>query len=73
GLAAGVEGPSTDSESYGLDDESRGLDDKIHIVESDGLGLEKEEDVETRGQQQAAPVVRTAVSAPLGGSCIHYV
>ncbi|GJY47066.1 hypothetical protein Tco_0436129 [Tanacetum coccineum] len=51
GLAAGVEGLSTDDESYGLDDkshgiddESRGLDDKDHNVESDGLGLEVEEE-----------------------------
>ncbi|GKF92671.1 hypothetical protein Tco_0279390, partial [Tanacetum coccineum] len=47
------------------DDESRGLGDESHSVESDGLGLEEEE-VVPRGQQQAAPVMRTAVSAPLG-------
>ncbi|GKB54402.1 hypothetical protein Tco_0905155, partial [Tanacetum coccineum] len=58
GLAAGVEG-------LGMDDESRGLDDEGHSVESDGLGLEEEEAV-PGGQQQAAPVVGTAVSAPLG-------
>ncbi|GKB40761.1 hypothetical protein Tco_0885703, partial [Tanacetum coccineum] len=66
GLAAGVEGPGTDDESHGLDDESRGLDDEGHSVESDGLGLEEEEEAVPGGQQQAAPVVGTAVSAPLG-------
>ncbi|GJT93177.1 hypothetical protein Tco_1082022 [Tanacetum coccineum] len=72
-LATGVEGPGTDDESYGLDDEShgmddesRGLDDEGHSVESDGLGLEEEEEAVPGGQQQAAPVVGTAVSAPLG-------
>ncbi|GKB12225.1 hypothetical protein Tco_0846148 [Tanacetum coccineum] len=65
GLAAGVEGPGTDDESHGLDDESRGLDDEGHSVESDGLGLDEEE-VVPGGQQQAAPVVRTSVSASLG-------
>nr|GEX45083.1 hypothetical protein [Tanacetum cinerariifolium] len=78
GLAAGVEGPGVDDESYGLDDESYGLDyeshgvdaesygldDKGHGVEIDRLGLEEE--VVPGGQQQAASVVRTAVSAPLG-------
>ncbi|GJV93593.1 hypothetical protein Tco_1541406 [Tanacetum coccineum] len=71
GLAAGVEGPGMDDESYGLDDESHGMDDKgrglgdeSHSVESDGLGLEEEEAV-PGGQQQAALVVRIAVSAPL--------
>ncbi|GJR12015.1 hypothetical protein Tco_0794667 [Tanacetum coccineum] len=70
GLAARVEGPGMDDESYGLDDESHGMDDKGrglgdegHSVESDGLGLEE---VVPGGQQQAAPVVGTAVSAPLG-------
>ncbi|GJW90928.1 hypothetical protein Tco_0168481 [Tanacetum coccineum] len=72
GLTAGVEGPGMVDESYGLDDEShgrddeiRGIDDKGHSVESGGLGLEEEEAV-PRGQQQAAPVVRTTVSVPLG-------
>nr|GEV62779.1 hypothetical protein [Tanacetum cinerariifolium] len=63
GLAVGVEGP--DDKSHGMDDESRGLDDEGHNVESDGLGLEEEEAV-PEGQQQAAPVVRTVVSMPLG-------
>ncbi|GJZ02837.1 reverse transcriptase domain-containing protein [Tanacetum coccineum] len=74
GLAAGVEGPDTDDKSYGLDDEihgmddeGRGLDDEGHSVESDGLGLEEDEVVFVpEGQQQAAPVVGTVVSAPLG-------
>ncbi|GJR61023.1 hypothetical protein Tco_1503185, partial [Tanacetum coccineum] len=72
-LAAGDEGPDMDDESHGindeshgLDDESRGLDDEGHNAESDGFGLEEEEDAVPGGQQQqAAPVVRTAVSAPL--------
>ncbi|GJZ18901.1 hypothetical protein Tco_0555491 [Tanacetum coccineum] len=73
GLAMGVEGLGMDDESYGLDDEShgmddegRGLDDENHSVESDGLGLEKEEEVVPGSQQQAALVVGTTVSAPLG-------
>ncbi|GJS41497.1 hypothetical protein Tco_0566540 [Tanacetum coccineum] len=74
GLAVKVEGPGMDDESYGLDDEShgmdvegRGLDDKGHSVESDGLSLEEEEEEAVPGgQQQATPVVRTAVSTPLG-------
>ncbi|GJY05455.1 hypothetical protein Tco_0371395 [Tanacetum coccineum] len=72
GLAARVEGPSMNDESYGLDDEShgmddesRGLDDEGHSEESDGLGLEEDEAV-PGGQQQAAPVVGTTMSAPLG-------
>ncbi|GJZ35768.1 hypothetical protein Tco_0581585 [Tanacetum coccineum] len=66
GLAARVEGPYTDDESYGLDDESCGLDDEGHSVKSNGLGLEEEEKAVPGGQQQAALVVRAAVSAPLG-------
>ncbi|GJX37525.1 hypothetical protein Tco_0250828 [Tanacetum coccineum] len=65
-LTAGVEGPSMDDEGYGLDDEIRGIDDKGHSVESDILGLEEEEEAVHGGQQQAAPVVRTTMSAPLG-------
>ncbi|GKD06049.1 hypothetical protein Tco_1181023, partial [Tanacetum coccineum] len=72
GLTAGVEGPGMHDEGYGLDDErhsrddeSRGIDDEGHSVVSDGLGLEEEE-VVPRGQQQAAPVVGTVMSAPLG-------
>ncbi|GJZ94913.1 hypothetical protein Tco_0667116, partial [Tanacetum coccineum] len=73
GLTAGVEGPGMHDEGYGLDDESRGMDDESHgvddeghSVESDGLSLEKEEEAVPGGQQQAAPVMGTAVSAPLG-------
>ncbi|GKB99320.1 hypothetical protein Tco_0985457 [Tanacetum coccineum] len=66
GLIAGVEGPGMDDEGYGLDDESHGIDNEDHSVESDRLGLEEEEEAVTRGQQQAAPVVGTTVSAPLG-------
>ncbi|GJX66981.1 reverse transcriptase domain-containing protein [Tanacetum coccineum] len=39
---------------------------KRGLVESDGLGLEEEEEAVPGGQQQAAPVVGTIVSAPLG-------
>ncbi|GKB67517.1 hypothetical protein Tco_0928929 [Tanacetum coccineum] len=73
GLTAGDEGPSMDNESHGLDDgshgrddEGRGIDDEGHRVESDGLGLEEEEEAVPGGQQQAAPVVGTTVSTPLG-------
>ncbi|GJW55574.1 hypothetical protein Tco_0099659 [Tanacetum coccineum] len=73
GLTTRVEGPGMDDESYGLDDEShgmdnegRGLDNEGHSVESDGLGLEEEVEAVPGGQQQAALVVGTAVSAPLG-------
>nr|GFB99499.1 hypothetical protein [Tanacetum cinerariifolium] len=60
-------GPTAEDE----DDESRGLDDEGLGIESDGLGL-GEEDAVPEGQQQAAPVVRTTVSTPLGlGSLEH--
>ncbi|GKA91781.1 hypothetical protein Tco_0813706 [Tanacetum coccineum] len=65
GLTAGVEGPDMDDEGYGLDNESRSIDDEVHSVESDGCSLEEEE-VVPGGQQQAALVVGTTVSAPLG-------
>ncbi|GJR84758.1 hypothetical protein Tco_0155543 [Tanacetum coccineum] len=56
-----------DDESHGMDDEGRGLDDEGNSVESDGLSLgEEEEEAVPGGQQQATPVVRTAVSTPLG-------
>nr|GEZ80303.1 hypothetical protein [Tanacetum cinerariifolium] len=79
GLAAGVEGPDVDDESYGLDDESYGLDyeshgvdDEIRGLDNEGCGIKSdglslgEEEVVPEGQQQAAPVVRTTVSTPLG-------
>nr|GEX04771.1 copia protein [Tanacetum cinerariifolium] len=66
GLAAGVEGLGIDDERHGMDDESHGLDDEGHSVESGGLSLEEEEEAVLEGQQQAASIVRTAVSAPLG-------
>nr|GFA12594.1 hypothetical protein [Tanacetum cinerariifolium] len=80
GLVARVKGLDANDESYGLDDESYGLDDKIHgvddesrgldnegrSVEIDRLGLKDEEEAVPGGQQQAALVVGTAVSAPLG-------
>ncbi|GJZ65830.1 hypothetical protein Tco_0622526, partial [Tanacetum coccineum] len=66
GLTAGVEGPGIDDEGYGSDDKSRGIDDEGHSVESDGFGLEEEGEVVPGGQLQAASVVGTIVSAPLG-------
>ncbi|GJX62356.1 hypothetical protein Tco_0295256 [Tanacetum coccineum] len=66
GLTAGVEGPGMHDEGYGLDDESHGIDDEDHSVESNGLGLEEEKEVVPGGQQQAALIVGTTVSAPLG-------
>ncbi|GJX81876.1 hypothetical protein Tco_0331357 [Tanacetum coccineum] len=73
GLTTGVEGPGMDDEGYDLDDKSHGRDDKsrviedeIHSVESDGLGLEEEEEAVPGGQQQAAPIMGTTVSIPLG-------
>ncbi|GKB71750.1 hypothetical protein Tco_0933162 [Tanacetum coccineum] len=66
GLTTGVKGPSIDDEGHGLDDESRGIDGEGHSVESDRLVLEEEEEVVPRGQQQAASVVGTTVSVPLG-------
>ncbi|GJZ93375.1 hypothetical protein Tco_0665440 [Tanacetum coccineum] len=66
GLVARVEGPGMDYKSYGIDDESRGLDDEGHSIESDSLSLEEEEEAIPEGQLQAAPVVGTVVSAPLG-------
>ncbi|GJU12860.1 hypothetical protein Tco_1135256 [Tanacetum coccineum] len=66
GLAAEVEGLGTDDESHGLDDEIYGLGGEGHSIESDGLSLEEEEEeAVTRGQQQAALVMGTTVSAPL--------
>ncbi|GKA37103.1 hypothetical protein Tco_0723668 [Tanacetum coccineum] len=66
GLTAGDEAPGIGVEIHGLDDESRGLDDEGHNIESDRLGLGEEEEAVPEGQQQAVPVVGTAVSAPLG-------
>ncbi|GJW92309.1 hypothetical protein Tco_0169862 [Tanacetum coccineum] len=66
GLTAGDEGPSMGVKSYDSDDESRGLDDEGYSVKSYGIGLGEEEEVVPEGQQQAALVVGTALSAPLG-------
>ncbi|GKE90801.1 hypothetical protein Tco_1571896 [Tanacetum coccineum] len=66
GLATGVKGLGMDDESHGIDDESRGLNEEGHSVESNGFSLEEEEEVVPGGQQQAALVVRIAMSAPLG-------
>ncbi|GJZ90623.1 hypothetical protein Tco_0662550 [Tanacetum coccineum] len=55
-----------DDDDCGLDDEDHGLDDEGHRVESDELGLKKEEEeVVPDGQQREAPVVETAASEPL--------
>ncbi|GKE75399.1 hypothetical protein Tco_1537440, partial [Tanacetum coccineum] len=62
------EGPTAKDEDPAAkdkDDESRGIDDEGNSVESNGLGLEEEEEATPGGLQQAAPVVGTAVSAPL--------
>ncbi|GKC10920.1 hypothetical protein Tco_1013168 [Tanacetum coccineum] len=64
------EGPMAENEDPAAEDEGltagvEGPDDEGHSVESDGLGLEEEEAI-LGGQQQSAPVVETAVSAPLG-------
>ncbi|GJV08147.1 hypothetical protein Tco_1345803 [Tanacetum coccineum] len=57
------EGPTIEDEDPAAGD--GGLAMRVDGLESDGLSLEEEEAV-PEGQQQAAPVVRTAVSAPLG-------
>ncbi|GJX12331.1 hypothetical protein Tco_0204089 [Tanacetum coccineum] len=64
------EGPTTEDKDPAAEDRvyyggSRCPDDEGHSVESDGLGLEEEE-AASGGQQHAAPVVGTVVSAPLG-------
>ncbi|GKC61401.1 hypothetical protein Tco_1088999, partial [Tanacetum coccineum] len=55
-------GPTAEDRDPVAEDE----DDEGHSVESDGLGLEEEEEAVPGGQQQEAPVVRMTVSAPLG-------
>nr|GFA27408.1 hypothetical protein [Tanacetum cinerariifolium] len=65
GFTVGVEGPGTDNKRHDIDDESHGIDHKGYSVESDELGLEEEEEAVPGGQQHAASVVRTGVSAPL--------
>ncbi|GJS91564.1 ATP-dependent DNA helicase PIF1-like protein [Tanacetum coccineum] len=58
----GDESHELDDESCELEDESHGLDDEGRRVESGVIGLAKEATPE--GQQQAAPVVETAMSEP---------
>ncbi|GJZ79163.1 hypothetical protein Tco_0644000, partial [Tanacetum coccineum] len=57
-------------ESQGLDDEGQGLDDEGQGLDDEGQGLEDEgpgiEEAAPEGQQQAVPVVDTAMSEPLG-------
>ncbi|GJR93576.1 hypothetical protein Tco_0265750 [Tanacetum coccineum] len=55
-----------DDEGHGSDDEGHDLDDECCSVDSNGLGLEEEEEVVPEGQQQTALVVETATSEPLG-------
>nr|GEV51733.1 hypothetical protein [Tanacetum cinerariifolium] len=55
------EGPTAEDEDLATGDE----DVEVHTVESGRLGLEEEEEDVPGGQQQAASVVRTAVSVPL--------
>nr|GEU51753.1 hypothetical protein [Tanacetum cinerariifolium] len=56
------EGPCLEDEGPGLNDEGYGLDDE-------GPGLKEEEKATSEGQQQAVPVVDTAVDEPLGLGC----
>ncbi|GJY72087.1 hypothetical protein Tco_0475790, partial [Tanacetum coccineum] len=58
------EGRGLDDEGHDLGDEDHGLDDESQGLEDKGLGLEEEE-VVPEGQQQAVPVVETAMSEPL--------
>nr|GEU45151.1 hypothetical protein [Tanacetum cinerariifolium] len=64
------EGSTTKDDDLAIEDDDLAAwdeDDEGHSIESDGLGLEEEEEeVVPGGQQQAAPVVGIAVSAPLG-------
>ncbi|GKE72839.1 hypothetical protein Tco_1534880 [Tanacetum coccineum] len=60
------EGQGLDEEGQGLDDEGQGLDNDGQGSEDEGLGMEEEEEVTPEGQQQAVPVIDTAVSEPLG-------
>nr|GEU98684.1 hypothetical protein [Tanacetum cinerariifolium] len=56
------------------DDKDQGLDDEGCSLEGEGLGLEEEEEVVPKGQQQAVLVVDTTVSEPLRlgyGALIH--
>ncbi|GJT84268.1 hypothetical protein Tco_1058610 [Tanacetum coccineum] len=64
GLTAGVEGPGMDDEGYGLDDESRGIDDEVHSVESDRLGLDKEEEEEAVPRESEIPERVSAFRQP---------
>ncbi|GKD02061.1 hypothetical protein Tco_1172335 [Tanacetum coccineum] len=53
-------GQGLDDEGHGLGDEDHGLDNESQGLEDEGLGLE-EEQVIPEGQQQAVPVLETAV------------
>ncbi|GJS24847.1 hypothetical protein Tco_0453479 [Tanacetum coccineum] len=57
------EGPTAEDEDPAVGDEGLVAGSR---ASSDGLGLEEEEEAIPGGQQQAAPVVGTSVSAPLG-------
>ncbi|GKB76021.1 hypothetical protein Tco_0942916, partial [Tanacetum coccineum] len=61
------EGHGSDDEGHGLSDEDHRLDDKGRGLKGEGLSLEdKEEEAALKGQQQAVPIVDTAMSEPLG-------
>nr|GEU47018.1 hypothetical protein [Tanacetum cinerariifolium] len=64
--AVGDEGLAARDNGLSIRVESRVLDDEGHRLKSDGLGLQKEEDDVHVGQQHAASIVGTTVSAPLG-------
>nr|GEW82431.1 hypothetical protein [Tanacetum cinerariifolium] len=42
GLAAGVDGPGINNESYGLDGESHGVDDESHGLDDESYGIDGE-------------------------------
>ncbi|GKB03664.1 hypothetical protein Tco_0831807 [Tanacetum coccineum] len=58
------EGPTAEDEDPAAKDE--GHTAGVEGPESDGLGLEEEEEAEPGGQQQAAPVIGKTMSTPLG-------
>ncbi|GKD48863.1 hypothetical protein Tco_1277839, partial [Tanacetum coccineum] len=61
------EGPTVEDEDPATEDEGLAIGSRApgHSVESNGLGLEEEEEVVPGGQQQIVSVTGTVVSAPL--------
>nr|GEX34476.1 hypothetical protein [Tanacetum cinerariifolium] len=58
-LAAGVEGPGVDDESYGLDDESYGLDDRNYGLDDESYDVDDEShslDAEGRASPMATSI-----------------